>query len=119
MPFAFLIVGSVLVISGVRATSSQLLTLVKGDLLGKNGYLYWMVVILAIGAVGYVPPLRNLSRAFLILVLIVLILKQGTGFFSMFTSSLNKISGSTSTLGASTQLANTSSTLMGQYTNVF
>lgn len=100
MPFAFLIVGVVLVISGVRGTSQQLLTLAKNDLTGQHGYLYWMVSILAIGAVGYVPQLRTLSRAFLVLVLIVLVLKVGNpnstggGFFQQFTAALKQISAS-------------------------
>lgn len=92
MPFAFIIVGLVMVISGVRGTSSYLLTLVKGDITGKNGYLYWMVTILAVGAVGYIPSFKSVSRAFLTLILVVLVLKDGTGFFSKFTIALQQIS---------------------------
>lgn len=92
MPFAFLIVGTVLVVSGVRGTTTDLVTLIKGDFQGKDGYLYWMVVILLVGSVGYVPALKPVSRAFLILVLVVLVLKTGTGFFSKFTQSLADIS---------------------------
>jgi hypothetical protein len=93
MPFAFLIVGTVMIISGVRGTSQDLVTLVKGDFSGKDGYLYWMLVILAVGSIGYVSALRLLSRAFLALILIVLVLKNGTGFFSKLTESLTQISG--------------------------
>lgn len=99
MPFAFIIVGSVLVISGVKGTSQQLLTLVKGDLEGTNGYLYWMVSILIIGSVGYIPAFKNFSRAFLILVLVVLVLREGkgtNGFFQQFTAALKEISQPTS-----------------------
>lgn len=98
MPFAFIIVGLVLVISGVRGTGTQLLALIKGEFQGKDNYLYWAVAILAIGAVGYVPSLRPLSRAFLVLVLIVLVLKTGKtsntggGFFKQFTTALQQIS---------------------------
>lgn len=106
MPFAFLIVGAVFVVSGVRDTSSQLLTLLKGDLQGNNSYLYWIVAILLIGSVGYIPDFKGLSRTFLALVLVVLILKEGSttntggGFFQEFTSALKTIStptGSSST----------------------
>lgn len=98
MPFAFIIVGVVMVISGVRGTSQDLLTLVKGDLTGKNSYLYWLIAILLIGSVGYVPSLRSLSRAFLALVLIVLVLKVGNpstgngGFFQQFSAAIKQIS---------------------------
>lgn len=98
MPFAFIIVGVVLAISGVKGTSTQLLTLVKGDLQGTNSYLYWIVAILVIGSVGYIPNFRSLSRAFLILVLVVLVLREGKstnaggGFFAQFTAALKQIS---------------------------
>jgi hypothetical protein len=98
MPFAFIIVGTVLVISGVRGTSQDLLTLVKGDFIGTNSYLYWVVAILIIGSLGYVSSLKNFSRAFLALVLVALVLKEGKtsgaggGFFQQFTNSLKQIS---------------------------
>lgn len=98
MPFAFLIVGTVMVISGVRGTSQDLLNLVKGDLLGTNSYLYWLIAILLVGSVGYVPSLKSFSRAFLALILIVLVIKVGNpssgngGFFQQFTSALTQIS---------------------------
>lgn len=98
MPFAFIIVGLVLAISGVKGTSSQLLKLVQGDIQGKDGYLYWAVAVLIVGAVGYIPVFKNLSVAFLSLILVVLILKEGQssgtggGFFGQFTSALTQIS---------------------------
>jgi hypothetical protein len=102
VPFAFIIVGVVLVISGVKGTSSQLLSLVKGDLTGTNNYLYWIVAILIIGSIGYIPSFKSLSHAFLALVLVVLVLKEGNpnsgggGFFQEFQSALQKISSSNS-----------------------
>lgn len=98
MPFAFLIVGTVMVIAGVRGTSQDLVTLVKGDLTGTNSYLYWIVAILAVGSVGYVPSLKPVSRAFLALILIVLVLKVGNpqsgngGFFQQFENAIKQIS---------------------------
>lgn len=83
MPFVFLVVGIVMIVSAVRGTSDQLLTLWKGDFTGPNNYLYWMVSILIIGAIGYAPKLRGLSRAFLVLVIIVLFLSN-KGFFQKF-----------------------------------
>lgn len=97
MPFAFLIVGIVLVVSGVKGTSPDLLSLAKGDLLGKNSYTYWILSILLIGSVGYIPALRNLSRAFLVLILLVLVLKEGNptasggGFFKQFQNAITQI----------------------------
>lgn len=96
MPFAFLIVGVIAVAAGVNHQSKQLLTLVKGDLQGKDGYIYWFISILLIGSLGYIPQLKGFSRAFLVLVLLVLVLKEGNpqsgGFFAKFTSALAQIS---------------------------
>jgi UDP-N-acetylmuramyl pentapeptide phosphotransferase/UDP-N-acetylglucosamine-1-phosphate transferase len=95
MPFVFIIVGIVLLTSGVRGQSSTLLTLVKGDLTGSNNFIYWIVSILVIGSIGYIDDLKSLSRAFLVLVIVVLVLnedKNGTGgFFASFQSAISSI----------------------------
>jgi FtsH-binding integral membrane protein len=93
MPFAFIFVGLVLIISGVRGTSSQLTTLLKSDLTGKKNFIYWGLSILVIGSLGYVDEIKPLSRAFLVLVLVVLILSNG-GFFQLFNQAIATISNS-------------------------
>lgn len=87
MPFAFIIVGLVLLVSGVRNTTSQLTTLVKGDITGTGSYLRWMFAILVIGGLGYIKPIQPISRMFLVLVIIVLFLANG-GVFASFNSQL-------------------------------
>lgn len=97
MPFALLFAGAILIAAGVNGQTSQLFTLVKGDIEGGNGekgYIYWMTAILIIGAIGYVPDFKVLSRAFMALVLVVLFLKTGNpvsgsgGFFEQFFGAL-------------------------------
>lgn len=87
MPFALIIIGTVLLVSSVRNTQGDLYTLVKGDFTGDNNYLYWMVSILVIGAVGYIPTLKPLSRMFLGLVILVLFLSHG-GIFEQLNAQL-------------------------------
>lgn len=106
MPFAFLFVGGIFVVAAVRGNSKQLLSLVKSDLTGQNNYIYWMLSILVLGALGYVDELRPLSRAFLVLVLIVLVLKegnpatgQGGGLFQQFQNAIKTISSQNSNQG--------------------
>jgi hypothetical protein len=110
VPFAFLIVGALFVVAAVRGQSKQLLSLVKADLTGKDNYLYWAVSILIIGALGYVDELRPLSRAFLILVLVVLVLSNG-GFFKLFNQSLSVISQNG---GATTSTSTNSDSVSGE-----
>lgn len=96
MPFVFLVTGIVFLISGVRGTSDDLLSLLKGDVTGKNNFIYWILSIAIIGAIGYIQDLRSLSRAFLALVIIVLVLNEdkenGTGgFFTNFQNAVTQI----------------------------
>ena len=83
MPFAFLIAGIVLAVSGVRGTTGDLTQLVKGDFQGKNNFAYWLASILVIGAIGYIEEFKPLSRMFLVLVVVVLFLSN-RGFFAAF-----------------------------------
>jgi len=88
MPFLFLVLGTVMVVSAARNTQTQLIGLLKSDFTGKGNFIYWLISILAIGAVGYIPDLKPVSRAFLVLVVIVLILKNG-GVFTQFLQAIN------------------------------
>jgi hypothetical protein len=88
MPFLFLISGIVLIVASVRGTNQQLVTLLKGDFTGQDNFLYWSVSILLIGAIGYIDGLKPVSRAFLVLVVIVLFIKN-KGVFQQFTQALN------------------------------
>lgn len=91
MPFVLLVMGSVLLIAGVRNTQTQLYGLLRNDFTGPNNFIYWFIAILLIGALGYVPKLKPISDGFLILVILVLFLKKGNpatntggGFFEQF-----------------------------------
>lgn len=85
-----------LLTSGVRGTSNNLLTLLKGDLTGSNNFIYWIISILVIGALGYIKDLQSFSRALLVLVIVVLVLNEdkqnGTGgFFTNFQNAVSSI----------------------------
>jgi hypothetical protein len=88
MPFVLIVAGVVLLIAGVRNTQGTLYTLVRGDFTGPNNFVYWFLAIMIIGAIGYIPKLKPISIAFLTLVILVLFLKQGTGFFDQFKAQI-------------------------------
>jgi hypothetical protein len=102
MAFALIIIGLILVVSTVRNTQDDLVQLVKGDFTGQANFVWWIVVLLIIGAVGYIQKLKPLSDAFLVLLLLVLFLKRGNpgtpsgGFFNQFLTAI-KGTGSSST----------------------
>ncbi len=107
MPFVLIIAGVVLLIAAIRNTQQELFLLLAKDFTGPNNFIYWFLSILIIGAIGYVPRLKPVSDGFLILVILVLFLKKGNGFFDMFqlqVGSTQKQSpvvspGNTSTMG--------------------
>lgn len=111
MPFLFLVVGTLFVVSAVRGTNADLVSLLKADFTGKDNYIYWLLSILLIGAVGYIPGLKPVSRAFLVLVVVVLFIKKGTnaqngGVFQKFLSAIGQtqtVNASPTTIGATPQ----------------
>lgn len=97
MPFALAIIGIFLLVSAVRGTTdgpNGLFALVVGDFTGPSSFVYWMVAILLIGALGYIPKAKPISTAMLGLIIVVLFLakgdpsKAGGGFFEKFTQGL-------------------------------
>lgn len=116
MPFALLIIGIVLLVAGIRNTQCILFAEVEGDFTGTNNFFYWFLAIMIIGALGYVPKLKPISTALLVLVIVVLFLHKGAngGFFQQLTAGF---SSDTSTSTAATTLAQqqqTTQNLLGQ-----
>jgi hypothetical protein len=89
MPFALIVIGTVLLVAAARNTQGDLFDLVKGDFTGPNNFIYWFISIMIIGSLGYIPKLKPLSTAFLALVIVVLFLTRGKqGFFGKFTEAI-------------------------------
>lgn len=94
MPFVLLIVGVYLVTAGIRGTQDTAFSLIKGDFTGTDNFIYWLAALLIIGALGYIPKVKPISTALLVLVIVVLFLKKGNtqglggGFFTQFTNAL-------------------------------
>lgn len=88
MPILFIGTGLIFILAGLKGNAGQLYNLLAQDFTGKNNYIYWMVSILVLGSLGYVPSLQKLSRLFLILVLLVLLL-DNKGFFAQLQNFIN------------------------------
>ena len=76
MAFALLIIGALLLVSGVRNTQSTLFTLVQGDFSSANGktsFIYWMAAILVIGALGFIEKLKPISKKITIMLVMLLL----------------------------------------------
>jgi hypothetical protein len=88
MPLLFIGTGLVFILTGVKGQPGELWQLFQGDFTGKNNFIYWMIAMLVLGALGYIEQLKNLSRLFIVLVLVVLLL-DNRGFFAQLQSFIN------------------------------
>lgn len=87
MPYALIIFGAILLTASVRNTQADLFRLLKGEFTGSHNFVYWLLSILIIGAIGYVDKLKPISSAFMVLVVMVLFLSN-RGFFNQFQSQI-------------------------------
>ena len=85
MPLILLFIGVALVWAGVRDTQNQLFGLIQSDVFttSDKSFWAWVLAIVIVGAVGYIPKMKPLSNSFLVLLVVVLFLSNG-GFFAKF-----------------------------------
>ena len=96
MPFVLIVAGLVLLITAVNGTVGQLGVLLKQDVFGPQGFMFWIIAIIVVGALGYIKQIKPLSDGFLVLVLLVLFLNN-RGVFQQFMSATTAISQGAST----------------------
>ncbi len=83
-----LVLGILLIATGVNGTISKAGDLLKGEFTGPGNFFTWMAAIIMVGMIGYVPKLRALSIAFLILVFVGILLTSGSGVFDRLSAAL-------------------------------
>ncbi len=76
-----LLIGAVIIIAAIRNSQGALFTALGQDV---PGFVVWAAALFAVGAVGYVPGLKPVSRGLLALILLVLILRNYQGVISGF-----------------------------------
>ena len=90
MPIFILFVGIILVAVGINDKLPELVSLIKEDFRPTDNapaFHLWILAIVAVGAIGYVKPLKGFANSFLLLVIVGLVLSNG-GFFDKFTAAL-------------------------------
>jgi hypothetical protein len=88
MPLALIVIGLIMVVTGVRNTHAQFAAQLKSDLTGPGNFTYWIAAIGAIGAVGYIERLRPIANMFLALVIIAMLLSNA-GFFTKLRGAID------------------------------
>jgi hypothetical protein len=77
MIYAILLVGLAMVTSGMRGTGHELGAQLQTDMLGKGGFVPWIIAVLTIGSLGFIAPLRTTSRYLIALLAVVLVVRNG------------------------------------------
>lgn len=78
-----LFIGVVLIVAAVRNSQGALFTALMQDV---PAYVVWAAAIIALGAVGYVPGLKPVSRGLLMLVITVIVLRNYKNVLQGFES---------------------------------
>jgi hypothetical protein len=89
MPLLLIGTGLILLITGVKGNAGALWEQLGKDFTGPNNFIFWLVSLLVLGALGYIKGLENLSRLFIVLLLAVIFLKSDTGFFAQLQTFIN------------------------------
>lgn len=69
-----------MIVTGSRNTHAAFGQQIVSDFTGPNNFTTWILAIGAIGSVGYIEALRPLSRAFMTLIIVSFVLKNGGVF---------------------------------------
>lgn len=85
MPFVLVIAGLLMIVTGARGTYQQF-----GSQIATDGvaFIKWGTAIAIIGGAGYIQDLRQLSHAFMALVILSMFLANN-GVFQKFTAAIN------------------------------
>ena len=82
MPLFFGSIGLLLIIAGLRDRivngNPSLASLLSSDfdITNPSSFTMWAFAIIFIGAIGYIPKMRSISRMFLVLVVVVIFVKN-------------------------------------------
>lgn len=87
MPFALVLIGILLIVTGAKNTYKEFGAELVDDFTGSGNFTYWVVSIGVVGSLGYIPAFKDFSRLFLVLILAAMLISN-RGFFSRFTGAL-------------------------------
>lgn len=80
MPLAAIIIGAVLLDLAFRGTEHEFAKQLGQDFGQGSEFLAWAASIAILGALGYVPALRQVSKLALALVILVMVIRNKGGF---------------------------------------
>lgn len=88
MPFVLLFLGILFFVVSIQGTQTNLFTLLKSEFVGSNSFVVWAAALIVIGLLGYIKPIKPISHAFMVLIVLVLVLANGQKFVGNFNSAI-------------------------------
>lgn len=88
MPFALLLFAALFITAGIKGCEDDLYSALKSDFTGDKNFFLWTVAVIFIVAIGNVKTLRPVSNAFLGLIIVVVLIQNGTALFANFLPQL-------------------------------
>ncbi len=92
-----LIIGVVLIVAAIRNSQGDLFSALATDV---PAYFVWAAAIVAVGALGYVPGLKPVSRGLLALIILVIFLHNYQSILSGFQGVISNTETSPSSAGS-------------------
>jgi len=112
MIFIALIIGAILIVAAIRNSQGALATALTTD---APGYVIWAAAIVAVGAIGFVPDLKPISRGLLALIVLVIFLRNYQTIISGFEAVDTSSTGSTSSTSSSNTSSGNTSTAISNF----
>lgn len=88
MPYFLVAVGVVMIVTSLNNTYATLGSLLQSDFTGQGNFIYWVAAIVILGGIGYYAPAKPLSRAFLVLIIVTMLISNG-GFATNLINAIN------------------------------
>lgn len=94
MPFAFFLGAIVLIVAAIRGKHKELFDLLKDDFTGERNFIYFVLAIGFLTALGSIDRIKPVTNAFLVLIIIAIILANGKN--NLFANLINEVKKGTS-----------------------
>jgi hypothetical protein len=90
MPFAFLIIGLMLIVIGARGNAGAAGSLLQSEFTGQNSFLNFLIAIMVLGMIGYYKPLKPVADGLIGLVILVIVIanQNSGGLFAAFENAV-------------------------------
>lgn len=88
MELTALIIGAILVAAALRNTQDVLFSALAEDV---PAFMVWAAALFALGALGWIPGMKPVSRGLLALVIIVLIMNNHAAIIAGFSQTISNV----------------------------